>query len=169
MVGVRHIIVERHLIFSGHRERVFLGDEQRGQFLDIRIDIESLIGGHATAVVDHHVTHGVSTAAGCGEPIFGKLAQRRCGIEDVDIVDLDLLARGDMQMGGRDLMTDESHLLQLLRGDEPTCAADTQHVVMVLTLLVDTHRHAVRLQLSGCDLTGFIFLDKRLGIVDVTC
>jgi hypothetical protein len=78
-------------------------------------------------------------------PCLLQFAQGRDGIEYIDIMDLYLLSCGNMQMRGRQLVTDKSHLGQLLRCDESSGTAYAEHIMLVLPLLVDTHRYAVAL------------------------
>ena len=65
-------------------------------------------------------------------------------------------------------MAYEGYLGELLRGDETAGTAQAQHVVLVLALLVDAHRHAVRLQLARLYLARLELVDERLGVVQVS-
>ena len=143
VVGCSHTGIYRHLVFSRHRERIFLGDEAGGEFFHVRINIEFLIGCESAPVIHHHVSYGVSTATSAGDAHLFQFLQSRNGIFDINIVNLNLLSGGNVEMRGGELVTHKGYLGKLLWGDETAGTAKAQHIVLVLTLLVDAHRHAV--------------------------
>ena len=96
VVGTFHARVYRHLILSGHRERVLLGNEAGGKFFHVGIDIKLLIGGQSAAIVHHHVSHRVATATGTGDAYLLQLLQGWDGIGKVYVVYLYLLSGGDV-------------------------------------------------------------------------
>ena len=143
VVGCSHTGIYRHLVFSRHRERIFLGDESGGEFLHVRINIEFLIGCESAPVIHHHVSYGVSTATCAGDANLFQLLQSRNGIFDINIVNLNLLSGGNVEVRSGELVTHESNLGKLLWGDKTAGTAKAQHIVLVLALLVDAHWHTV--------------------------
>ena len=143
VVGCSHTGIYRHLVFSRHRERVFLGDESGSEFLYVWIDIEFLIGSESAPVIHNHVSYGVSTATCAGDAHLFQFLQRRNGILDINIVNLNLLSGGNVEMRSGELVSHEGNLGKLLWGDETAGTAKAKHIVLVLALLVDAHRHTV--------------------------
>lgn len=140
----------------------------RGQFLHVWIDIEFLVCGQSTAVIDHHVSYSITTATCAGDAHLLQFLESWDGILDVNVVNLNLLSGCDMEMRGGELVADEGDLSQLLWCDETSRTAQSQHVVLVLALLVDAHRHTVGFQLSCLYLAVLELVDERLGVVEVT-
>ena len=140
---LRILEVADRLVVEKHRERIFLSDKSGGEFLYVWIDIKLLFGGESAPVIHHHVSYGVSTATCAGDAHLFQFLESRNGIFDINIVNLNLLSGGDMKMRSGELVTYEGNLGKLLWGDETAGTAKAQHIVLVLALLVDAHRHAV--------------------------
>ena len=168
VVGCLHAGVDGHLVLTRHCERILLGDETRGQLFHVWIDIKLFVGCQTAAVIYHHISYSVATATCAGDAHLLQFLQSRDGILDVNVVNLNLLSGGDVEVRGGELVTHESNLGKLLRGDETARTAKAQHVVLVLALLVDAHRHTVRLQLSCLYLARLELVDERLGVVQVS-
>ena len=160
VVGCSHTGIYRHLVFSRHRERIFLGDESGGEFFHVWIDIEFLIGSESAPVIHHHVSYGVSTATCAGDTHLFQLLQSRNGILDINIMNLNLLSGGNVEMRSGELVSHEGNLGKLLWGDETAGTAKPQHIVLVLALLVDAHRYTVRLQLTCLNLARLELVDE---------
>ena len=143
VVGRSHTGIYCHLVFSRHGERIFLCDESGGEFLHVWIDIEFLFSGESAPVIHHHIAYGITTATCAGDAHFLQLLESRNGIFDINIVNLNLLSGGNVEMRSGELVTYEGNLGKLLWGDETAGTAKAQHIVLVLALLVDAHRHAV--------------------------
>ena len=160
VVGCSHTGIYCHLVFSRHRERIFLGDESGGEFLHVWIDIEFLIGSESAPVIHHHVSYGVSTATCAGDAHFFQFLQSRNGIFDINIVNLNLLSGGNVEMRSGELVTHKGNLGKLLWGDETAGTTQSEHIVLVLALLVDAHRYTVRLQLTSLNLARLELVDE---------
>ena len=143
VVGCSYTGIYRHLVFSRHRERIFLGDESGGEFLYVWIDIKLLFGGESAPVIHHHVSYGVSTATCAGDAHLFQFLESRNGIFDINIVNLNFLSGGYVEMRCGELMSHKCYLGELFWGDETAGTTQSEHVVLVLALLVDAHRHAV--------------------------
>ena len=75
-------------------------------------------------------------------------------------MNLNLLSGGNVEMRSGELVTHKGNLGKLLWGDETAGTAKTQHIVLVLALLVDAHRYTVRLQLTCLNLARLELVDE---------
>ena len=82
-------------------------------------------------------------------------------------MNLNLLTGGNVDMRALHLARYLGHSAQLAWGDKTAGATDAQHVMTVLSLLVDAHWHTVRLELCATYLTFLKLLYEPLIILYV--
>ena len=101
-------------------------------------DVEELVVAHAGVGVAGHVAHGVAAALARGEAGVRDLADQRGGVTQRDVVELDVLARGDVRLVHRRVAL--GHVgegLPLLGRDAAHGQLDPDHLHVGLALAVD--------------------------------
>ena len=95
-VGVR--AGERGLDLARHQLRRGVAHEVAHVGAGVRRRVEHLVVADAGPRVGGHVAHGVAAALAAGEPGVGDLADQLGGVAQRHVVDLDVLARGDVAL-----------------------------------------------------------------------
>ena len=88
---------------------------------------------------------------------------------DLEVVELDVLPRGDVREPAAPALGHLGEGVELVGGDEPAGDLDPLHVLDVGELHVDAHRQAERAKLIRRDLTGLEFGDVLGVLVDRRC
>ena len=100
--------------------------------------VEQLALADARPRVAGHVAHGVAAALAARQAGVGELADRSRGVAQRDVVDLDVLARGDVALVERRVLLDHvGERLHLLRRDAAEGQLDADHLHVGLALAVD--------------------------------
>ena len=134
--------------------------------------VEDLVGGDAGPGVAGDVADRVAAALARGEAGFGDLAQQQLGVAQRHVVDLDVLAGGDVALVQRRVLLDDAgEGVHLLGRDPAEGKLDPDHLDVGLALPVDALFEAeadelVLLQLAGEELLGFVVEVVELALDD---
>jgi hypothetical protein len=124
-------------------------------------EVEQLVLGHARPRVAGDVSHRVAAALAARQTRLAELADRLLGVEQRDVVHLDVLARGDVSLAQRHVALD--HLgegLHLLGRDAAEGELHADHLHVGLALPVDALLEAELDEL----LFDQIALEEALGL-----
>ncbi len=114
--------------------------------------VEQLVRGHARPRVAGHVPHRVPAALAAGEPRLAELPDQLLGLEQRDVVHLDVLARRDVPLAQRHVLLDHlGERLHLLRRDAAEGELHADHLHVRLALAVDA--------LLEAELDELVFLE----------
>ena len=141
MPGYRDVLVrgrERRLHLARHQ----LGDRVADEVADVghRVgrDVEELALGDPCPGIAGDVADRVAAALAGGEPGVGDLADELRRVRERHVVDLDVLARGDVALAQRGVVLDRVREgLHLLGGDAAQRQLDADHLHVGLALAVD--------------------------------
>jgi hypothetical protein len=104
----------------------------------VRREVEQLVLGDAGPRVAGHVAHRVAAALAAGQPLLADLANQLLGVEQRDVVQLDVLARRDVTLLQRHVLLDHvGKRLHLLRRDPAERELHADHLHVGLALPVD--------------------------------
>ena len=103
-----------------------------------RRDVEDLERARAGEVAALHVADGVAAGLTGGEPDRGEVAHDVGHLLELHVVELDVLAGGEVAPAPRVGVGDVGHAVELVGGDDPARRLDADHlVVAALALAVD--------------------------------
>ena len=118
--------------------------------------IEHLVFDHAAVGRRGDVAHAVGARSHGGHPCFG---EHGCDIDrvfELEVVDLDVLANGDVCAPAPPARGDLGDGVELIGRDHPSGDLDPQHVLHVRKLRVETHAETKRPKLIGGQLSGAV-------------
>ncbi len=173
--GDRPVLVgagEGGLDLARHQLRRRVADEVADVGAGVGGRVEDLVGGDARPGVAGDVAHRVAAALARGEADRGDLADQRLHVAQRHVVDLDVLAGGDVALVERRVALDHvGEHLHLLRGDAAEGQLHPDHLDVGLALPVDALLEAeadelVFRQLSGEELLGFVVEVVELALDD---
>jgi hypothetical protein len=156
---VRLGVGEGDLELARQHPGVGLGDEAGGEGERVRAGVEDFIDTHAGVGRDEDVADGVAAASARDEADAQKLAHGGDHVLKRDVVDLELLAGGDVDPGAAVARGDLGHGLQLRRRVRAAGGADAHHVTAVAALLVAAERDAADLERGGVQLALLMTLN----------
>jgi hypothetical protein len=129
---------ERRLDLARHQLRRRVADEVADVGAGVGRDVEELTLGDAGERVAGDVADGVAAALAGGEPGVGDLLDQLRRVGERDVVDLDVLARGDVALvQGRVLLDHRGERVHLVRGDAAHRQLRADHLHVRLALAVD--------------------------------
>ena len=139
--GDRPVLVgagEGGLDLARHQLRGRVADEVAHVGAGVGRRVEDLVGGDARPGVAGDVAHRVAAALARGEADGGDLPQQRLHVAQRDVVDLDVLAGGDVALVERRVALDHvGEGLHLLGGDAAERQLHPHHLHVGLALAVD--------------------------------
>ena len=139
--GDRAVLVgggEGRLHLARHQLRRGVADEVAHVGAHVGSGVEQLALADAGPRVAGHVAHGVAAALAAREAGVGQLADRLGGLAQRDVVELDVLAGGDVALVERRVLLHHvRELLHLLRRDAAEGELRADHLDVGLALAVD--------------------------------
>ena len=140
-LGDRAVGVARReggLHLPGHQLRGRVADEVAGIGRRVGGDVEGLVVGDAGPRIAGHVADRVPAALAGGEAGLADLTDELGGVGEGDVVDLDVLPRGDVALvERRELLDRVGKGLHLLRADAAERQLHADHLHVGLALAVD--------------------------------
>ncbi len=129
---------EGDLELARQQLRKLVAHEVAHESAGVRRDVEGLVGAHASPGVACHVAHRVSTRFAGGEPYLRHHPKRLAGAGQRDVVQLHVLARGDVALAQRsELLGDAAERVELIRGHAAERQLHADHLPVRLALAVD--------------------------------
>src|SRR5262249_39465879 len=148
--------------------RVRVTEQPARRRLGPRCDVELLLRACAREVATHHVADGVAAGLARGEPDRCHEPQDLGRALELDEVELDVLARGEVAPAARVRLGDVREGLELLRGHSAVRHLHAQHlVVAALTLAVDALVEPEHPEHVLVDAPVEVFLDGALERVEL--
>ncbi len=146
---------EGRLHLARHQLRRGVAHEVAHVGADIRGGVEQLALADAGPRVARHVADGVAAALAAREPRVGQLTDRLGGVAQRDVMELDVLARGDVALVERRVLLHHvGEGLHLLRGDPAEGELHADHLDVGLALAVDALLQPEADELGLGDLTA---------------
>ena len=113
--GVVGAARERDLELAAEVLRVLVAEQEVGESARVGRDVEGLVGADAGERAGRDVAHGVAARLARGDADGGEATHQRRRVFDVDEVELEVLARGDVEDRVRVLLGEVGQHLELRR------------------------------------------------------
>ena len=170
--GGHHVIVtaafERDLELARQRRAQGMTQQESGQRLGIRRDVEAFVGRDAGEGAGGDVAYRVTARFPGRQADVGQLTHRQFDIVELDEMELNILAGGDVTEAARIFLTDIGERVELFRRQESLWNLDAQHLrIAALPLTVSAPHQPERPPLVRCNLTALELFECRDEFVDV--
>jgi hypothetical protein len=151
--GIRIGAGEGDLELARQQPGVGLGDEPAGERERVGAGIEDLVHADTGLGRDEDVADGIAAAAARGQTEFEQFAHGLDNLLQRDVVDLELLPRGDVDRRAAVALCDDGHGPQLRGRVRAAGGADAHHVAAVAALLVAAEGDTPHFQRGGVEFT----------------